>query len=654
MFKTMSIKKRLILLSACLLIIPSLLIGYIGYDSAKTELERKVLSSSKENIQLIDGLISRTIQPKMRDVGYFASKIQEHDVADLNEFADIYTLFEQYEVLNEEVMNVFTGTSDGKMFVYPHFELPEGFDPRERDWYKEAWNSPNAVISKPYKDTGTGKMVVTISKKLKDNSGVVGLDIDLDTLNTSILSVKIGREGYPFIVNPNNEYIIHPKEELGAVAKESWAGKIQQSPQGTLDYKLGNDMKQLTYITNKATGWKIAGTIYKSEISKDAQPILNRTLMVIIIALVIGSALTYFIIRRIVRPIRRLTENAVSIAEGNLNVDIHQEEIKEIGLLSAAFRTMTDSLKTLIHSIHERSDLLAASSEELSATTEQSTAATEQIARMMQELASGTDVQTAKVEKSEEAIEKMKEGIEEIAIKSTETSVVTQQANESVNAGNKAIDAAVTQMNTIDDTIKDLSTVIQHLNERSKQIEQITTVIDNIAGQTNLLALNAAIEAARAGEHGKGFAVVADEVRKLAEQSQQSANEIKSLIVAINQDMTNIVGSMDKGIGEVQKGIDVVNMAGSSFEDIQSYMEKVEQDVHATSLTTGNLAVSVSHVMEAFEGITAVTSEAASSIQNVSAATQEQLSSMEEVQASAESLSYIAEELQDMVKRFKL
>ena len=315
---------------------------------------------------------------------------------------------------------------------------------------------------------------------------------------------------------------------------------------------------------------------------------------------------------------------------------------------------MADSLKTLIHSIHERSDLLAASSEELSATTEQSTAATEQIARMTQELASGTDVQTAKVDQSEAAIEKMKEGIEEIAIKSTETSVVAQQANESVNAGNKAIEAAVTQMNTIDDTIKDLSTVIEHLNERSKQIEQITTVIDNIAGQTNLLALNAAIEAARAGEHGKGFAVVADEVRKLAEQSQQSANEIKSLIVTINQDMSNIVGSMDKGMGEVQKGIEVVNMAGSSFEDIQSYMEKVEQDVNATSLTTGNLAVSVAKVMEAFEGITAVTSEATSSIQSVSAATQEQLSSMEEVQASAESLSYIAEELQDMVKRFKL
>lgn len=650
----MSIKKRLILLSACLLIIPSLLIGYIGYESARGELERKILASSNENIKLIDGLINRTIPPKVNDVNYFASKIQANDLTNVNEFADIYALFEQYEVLDEEVMNVFTGTSDGKFFVYPRFDLPEGFDPRERYWYEDAWDSQNAVVSKPFKDTGTGKMVVTISKKLRDGSGVFGIDLDLDALNKSILNVKIGREGYPFIVNDNNEYIIHPKEELGAVAKEAWTNKIQQSSQGSLDYKLGNEMKQLTYMTNKVTGWKIAGTFSKSEIEEDAKPILKRTVLVIIIAMVIGSVVTYFIIQRIIRPLRRLTENAVSIADGNLNVDIHQEEIKEIGLLSASFQAMVDSLKTLIHSIHERSDLLAASSEELSATTEQSTAATEQIAKMMQELASGTDVQAAKVEKSEEAIEKMKEGIEEIAVKSTETSVVAQQANESVSAGNKAIDAAVVQMNTIDDTIKDLSTVIQHLNERSKQIEQITIVIDNIAGQTNLLALNAAIEAARAGEHGKGFAVVADEVRKLAEQSQQSANEIKSLIVTINQDMMNIVGSMDKGIGEVQKGIDVVNVAGSSFEDIRSYMEKVEQDVNATSLTTANLAVSVSHVVEAFEGITAVTSEAGSSIQNVSAATQEQLSSMEEVQASAESLSYVAEELQDMVKRFKL
>lgn len=654
MFKTLSIKKRLILLSACLLIIPSLLIGYIGYESAKTELDRKILSSSKESIRLIDGIINRLIEPKMDHAAYFADSIHSSDWKDEQSLAGMYTVFQQYAAINKDVLSVYTGTNDGRMFMYPKDELPDGYDPREREWYREAWDSQEVIVSKPYKDAVTEKIIITLAKKLEDGSGVAGIDIDLDILNEAVLSVKIGREGYPFIVTSDNEYVIHPKEELGSAAKESWTDKIQQSSQGTLDYKLGNDLKQLTYITNKVTGWKIAGTLYKSEIAEDAEPILNRTLIVILIAMVIGSVFTYFIIQRIIRPLHRLTENAVSITEGNLNVDIHQEEIKEIGLLSAAFQTMTGSLKTLIHSIHERSDLLAASSEELSATTEQSTAATEQIARMMQELAGGTDVQAAKVEKSEEAIEKMKEGIEEIAIKSTETSVVAQQANESVNAGNKAIDAAVTQMNTIDDTIKDLSMVIQHLNERSKQIEQITTVIDNIAGQTNLLALNAAIEAARAGEHGKGFAVVADEVRKLAEQSQQSANEIKSLIVTINQDMTNIVGSMDKGIGEVQKGIDVVNMAGSSFEDIQSYMEKVEQDVNATSLTTGNLAVSVTHVMEAFEGITAVISEAASSIQNVSAATQEQLSSMEEVQASAESLSYIAEELQDMVKRFKL
>jgi methyl-accepting chemotaxis protein len=654
MFNKMSIKKRLILLSACLLIIPSLLIGYIGYGSAKGELERKVLQSSKENIKLIDGLINRSIQPKVNDISYFASKIEADDLMNSEAFADVYRLFEQYEILDEEILNVFTGTSSGTMFVYPRVELPEGFDPRERDWYKEAWNSENAVVSKPYQDTATGNMVVTISKKLRDQSGVVGIDIDLRTLNRSILGVKIGREGYPFIVNSANEYIIHPKEELGSVAKESWTDQIGQSPKGTLDYQLGNDMKQLTYITNSATGWKIAGTMSKSEIAEDAKPILNRTIVVIVIAMVIGAALTFFMIQQITRPLRRLTENAVSIAEGNLNVTIQQESIKEIGLLSASFETMAASLKTLIHSINERSDLLAASSEELSATTEQSTASTEQIALMMQELASGTDVQTSKVEHSESAIEKMKDGIEEIAMKSTETSIVAEQANESVHAGNTAIEAAVAQMNTIDDTIKDLSTVIEHLNERSKQIEQITTVIDNLAGQTNLLALNAAIEAARAGEHGKGFAVVAAEVRKLAEQSQQSANEIKTLIVTINQDMTNIVGSMDRGVDEVQKGIDVVSVAGSSFRDIQSYMEKVQEDVNATSLTTGQLAVSVNHVLEAFEGIAAVTDEAASSIQNVSAATQEQLSSMEEVRASAESLSYVAEELQDMVKRFKL
>jgi len=208
-------------------------------------------------------------------------------------------------------------------------------------------------------------------------------------------------------------------------------------------------------------------------------------------------------------------------------------------------------------------------------------------------------------------------------------------------------------MKMIQSTVQALENTVQTLSERSNEIGRIVEAITQIADQTNLLALNAAIEAARAGEHGKGFAVVADEVRKLAEQSAQSTMQIKDIIDYIQADTKLAVESMSAGSAEVLKGIDVTNMAGKSFKEISDNVQSVTYEIGQISETAKVISEHSNQVAMGIESVLQRTNENTASAQNISAATEEQLASMEEIAASAEALAKMSENLQQTIRQFK-
>ncbi|MCI4129690.1 methyl-accepting chemotaxis protein [Bacillus haynesii] len=396
-----------------------------------------------------------------------------------------------------------------------------------------------------------------------------------------------------------------------------------------------------------------AKTIYQRD-SKEAGSIITLLIIVIAASLVLSISIGLLMTRLITKPIKDIQALFTETEQGDFTVKGTYQSKDELGLLTASFNKMVAGVRSIIETVGETSHQVASSSQELSASADESTKASEYISTTIQELAVGSDQQVESVENSRTVIKGMTEFAGRISSNAEKAAATADQTALMSLEGTKAIDKVSAQMKSINETVVSLSEAFKHLTERSNEIGNITEVITSIAEQTNLLALNAAIEAARAGEQGKGFAVVADEVRKLAEQSAQSAEQITRLITIIQNDTKQTMNSVISATGEVKEGLVVVHEAGGAFQKIENSITEVVTQINDVTNLVKNLTAGTSEIETAISGVKEVAETAAGSTQTVSASTQEQLASMEEIAAASQILAQNAEELQHLIQKFKI
>lgn len=375
----------------------------------------------------------------------------------------------------------------------------------------------------------------------------------------------------------------------------------------------------------------------------------------ILVAIGIIAYASRTISTQVVKPIAHLSNEAGEIARGNLQIELMQLKQKdEIGALAGAFNEMVEGLRALILTVNDNAQTIASTSQELTATTEQSSAAADEVARAVQDIAESALEQSHETEKGVEKTRVLSENIQGVTANIAEIKNQLTLLNEHKTSGLNSIEALTSHSGETIAAIDTIRKTTHETNESSKRIGEANQLIESIAEQTNLLALNAAIEAARAGEAGRGFSVVAEEIRKLAEQSTQSAKEISDMLRTLQVNSNASVETMTQVHDIIQKQVVGIRNTEGDFNNISESIESVDAMIGETESAVHHMEINRTDLHDIVSKLSEIAQLNAAGTEESAASVEEQAASVEEIANSSESLSLIAQELMARIQKFKV
>nr|WEZ00827.1 methyl-accepting chemotaxis protein TlpC [Bacillus subtilis] len=415
---------------------------------------------------------------------------------------------------------------------------------------------------------------------------------------------------------------------------------------------------QTAYMPLKDQNGSIIGMLYtganQSILASLTQSLFTQFAIVLVIVIMVSVILVLLFTRKINKRLNALKSAFESAGNGDMTIEVSDKTGDELSELSVYYNKMRMKLNDTIQTVQQSALQLASASQQLSAGAEETNQASEKITEAVQQIANGAQDQITRIENSESSLKQASADIRDISANTAAIADKGQLAQSKADIGQKEIANVQAQMDAIHQSIQKSGEIIHQLDGRSKQIEQILSVITQIADQTNLLSLNAAIEAARAGEQGKGFAVVADEVRKLAEESQQSAGQISKLIIEIQKDMNRSARSVEHVKTEAAEGVTMIQRTRDAFKEIAAATGEISAEISDLSASVTNISASAHQINDSFAANTADIKESTKNTRQAAALTEEQFAAMEEITAASETLSQLAEELTGIISQFKM
>ncbi|KAI2672325.1 methyl-accepting chemotaxis protein [Pseudomonas sp. TNT3] len=472
------------------------------------------------------------------------------------------SLLEQ-KALTSTFMASYLGDATGSFTIRPDAKMPAGFDPRVRPWYKGAESSNTATLTEPYVDAATGQTIISIasaSKKAGQSIGVVGGDLSLQTLIDTLSARDFDGMGYAFLVSADGKILVHPDKSL--VMKTLSEAYPRNTPRISSDFS-EVEVDGKTRIVNftpvkglPSVNWYIGLSVDKEKAFSMLSEFRTSAVVATLIAVAIIIALLGMLIRILIQPLHVMTRAMEDIAdgEGDLTKRLTIQNNDEFGVLGTAFNRFVERIHGSIR--------------EVSSATGQVNEVALRVLAASNSSMFNSDQQASRTSSVAAAINQLGAATQEIARNAAQASSQASDARNLAEDGQQVVDRSIAAMNQLSSMLSASSTNIESLNSKTVNIGQILEVITSISQQTNLLALNAAIEAARAGEAGRGFAVVADEVRNLAHRTQESAQQVQTMIEELQVGARESVSNMSDSQRHSQDSVDIANLAGERLNSV--------------------------------------------------------------------------------------
>lgn len=549
-----------------------------------------------------------------------------------------------------------------------HYTDGSTADLADRDYIQAALKGETAlsdiVISRV-----TGEPVIMLATPIETTSNETALllaRIDGYILSNVIETIQSGDTGYAFILNEEGVMQGHMKknyvkEQMNFIDENNTVSDAIREMIGThagsLQFEDVDGHIRLAGYYTLQNNWVMAVTATEDELHAALNGMKLNVIVFSIIFVVIGIIVAYFIGRSLSKPITKLVDISEGVGNGDFTQQVPSKYTKredELGVLANSLMTMITNMRDMISKVNVNATTVSSTATSLQQTVGDVTISMNQISNAMEETNGTTKIQATMVDESAQAMEQMATGIQQVAETSNMVAVHTAQIETQILQGQHAVQSSMTQMANIQQgTMRELE-IITHLERESTEISAISRMITEISDQTNLLALNASIEAARAGDAGKGFSVVAEEVRKLSEQTAQSATKIDHLITNMQQYTVEVVQAARASEENVEVGIEKIQLLEQNFTQIIESAQQIGQELEVLSGSAQQMSANTEEVTAAMEEVSASATATNEYVANVKEIACDQYGAAMQMDEEAKHLADLSTELQAAVQRFKL